>query len=120
MRHASGTVQTLNDLQEIKMETINYLEIKELFEAQFQDELQFEVLEHHYAPYSFGSGMTAYRIKGRIFKIIFDVKDNLLEFMVSASHEKYSSSNWITIFAGKPTDFLNNGITLLNESLESK
>jgi len=95
------------------METINYLELKYRFEAQIKDDFQFELLELHYTPYSFGSGMTAYRIAGRVFKIIFDGKDNLVEFMVSASHDKYIRANWTTIFTGSPMDFIDKGTTEL-------
>ena len=95
------------------METINYLELKDSFEEQLKADFQFELLELHYAPYSFGSGMTAYRIKGRIFKIIFDGKDNLVEFMVSASHDKYTNAKWTTIFTGSPMDFIDKGTTQL-------
>lgn len=98
------------------METIDYLELKDRFEKQLKDDFQFELLELHYAPYSFGSGMTAYRIKGRIFKIIFDGKDNLVEFMVSASHDKYTNANWTTIFTGSPMDFIDKGTTELKST----
>ncbi len=95
------------------MITINYLELKDRFETELQHDLQFELLELHYAPYSFGSGMTAYRIKGRVFKIIFDGRDNLVEFMISAPHEKYNTANWTIIFTGTPNDFMDKGIPAL-------
>ncbi len=95
----------------------NYLELKGKFEAQLSADLKFELLELHYAPYSFGSGMTAYRIKGRVVKIIFDGKDNIIELLISAKHLKYPSSGWTTIFSGTPTDFLDNGLTELKTSL---
>ena len=95
----------------------DYLELKGQFEAQLSADLKFELLELHYAPYSFGSGMTAYRIKGRVVKIIFDGKDNIIELLISAKHLKYPSSVWTTIFSGPPTDFLDKGLTELKTSL---
>jgi hypothetical protein len=96
---------------------IYYLELKGQFEAQLSADLKFELLELHYAPYSFGSGMTAYRIKGRVVKIIFDGKDNIIELMISVKHLKYPQSDFTTIFSGNITDFLNNGLTELKTSL---
>lgn len=95
----------------------DYLELKRQFEAQLSADLKFELLEIHYAPYSFGSGMTAYRIKGRSVKIIFDGKDNLIELLISAKHLKYPSLDWTTIFTGTPTDFISNGVTQLKITL---
>jgi hypothetical protein len=95
----------------------DYLELKGQFEAQLSTDLKFELLELHFAPYSFGSGMTAYRIKGRVVKIVFDGKDNIIELLISEKHIKYPSSGWTTIFSGTPTDFLGNGLTELKTSL---
>ena len=95
----------------------DFLELKGQFEAQLSADLKFELLELHYAPFSFGSGMAAYRIKGRMVKIIFDGKDNKIKLLISAKHLKYPSSTWATIFSGTPTDFLDNGLTELNTFL---
>ena len=95
----------------------DYLELKGQFEAQLSADLKFELLELHYAPFSFGSGMTAYRINGRAVKIIFDGKDNIIELLISAKHLKYPSSGWTAIFSGTPTDFLGKGLTELKTSL---
>ena len=95
----------------------DYLELKGQFEAQLSSDLKFELLELYYAPYSFGSGMTAYRIKGRVVKIIFDGKDNIFELLISAEHLQYPSSGWTTIFSGTQADFLDNGLTELKKSL---
>ncbi len=95
----------------------DYIEFKGQFEAQLSDDLKFELLELHYAPYSFGSGMTAYKIKGRVVKLIFDGKDNMIELWISAKHLKYPSSGLSRIFSGTPNDFLDNGLTELKTSL---
>lgn len=95
----------------------DFLELKRQFEVGLSADLKFELLELHYAPYSFGSGMTAYRIKGQLVQIIFDGKDNVIELLISAKHLKYPSSTWTTIFSGTPTDFLDNGLTKLKKSL---
>lgn len=95
----------------------NYLELKGQFESQLSADLKFDLLELHYTPYSYGSGMTAYRIKGRVVKIIFDGKDNIIKLMISAKHLKYPSSSWTTIFIGTPTEFIDKGLTELKPSL---
>lgn len=90
---------------------MDFLELKEQFETKLTED--FELLESHYVPYSFGSGFTAYRIRGRIVKIIYDGRDNQVELLVSANHDKYPQTTWTTIFTGHPTDFIDNGISKL-------
>jgi hypothetical protein len=96
----------------------DYLEIKEQFEAQLSSDLKFELLELHYAPYSFGSGILACRINGRAVKIVFDGKDSLIELLISA--QKYPSSSWTTIFTGTPIDFISHGVAQLNVTFADK
>jgi hypothetical protein len=93
---------------------MNFLELKEKFESNLIDNFNFELLELHYAPYAFGSGMTAYRIKGRIFRINYDGKDNLVQFLTSLPHEKYPNASWSTIFSGLPKEFIDIAIAKLN------
>lgn len=50
---------------------------------------EFELQEYHYEPHSFGSGLLAYRIKGRNYKFVFDGRDNILTWFVSEPHQKY-------------------------------
>jgi hypothetical protein len=91
---------------------MDFLEIKEQFENKLKSD--FELLELHFAPYSFGSGMTAYRIKGQIIKVIYDGKDNQVELLLSAKHDKYSNASWTTIYTGVPIDFIENGLQKLS------
>ncbi len=91
---------------------MNILELKEQFENKLT--VDFELLELHYTPYSFGSGMTAYKIKGQIIKIIYDGKDDQVELLVSEKHAKYSDASLMTIYTGLPTDFIANGLIKLN------
>ena len=88
------------------------LEFKDQLENKISND--FELLELHHAPYSFGSGMMAYRIKGQIVKVVYDGKDDQVELMVSEKHARYPDASWTTIFAGLPTDFIANGLTVLN------
>ena len=90
---------------------MTFLELKEQFENKIKDNYKFELLELHFAPYSFGSGMTAYMIKGRIAKIIYDGRDNEVQLLVSPLHDKYPNSSMTTIFTGLPTDFIKSGVT---------
>ncbi len=95
---------------------MTFLELKEQFENKLTSQYKLELLELHFAPYSFGSGMAAYRIKGRIAKIIYDGRDNEVQLFISSLHDKYPNSSWTTIFTGIPTYFIENGVTTL-ESL---
>ncbi len=90
---------------------MNFLELKEQFENKLTND--FELLELHYAPYAFGSGMTAYRIKGRIVKLIYDGRDNDIQLLASSNHDKYPNASWTTVFTGHPIDFIENGIIKL-------
>jgi hypothetical protein len=91
---------------------MDFLELKEQFEGKLKND--FELLELHYTPYAFGSGITAYRIKGQIIKVIYDGKDDQVQLLVSARHDKYSNATWTTIYTGLPTDFIENGPLKLN------
>ncbi len=91
---------------------MNFLELKEQFENKLKNSI--ELLELHYTPYSFGSGMTAYRIKGQIIKLIFDGKDDQVQLLISAKHDKYSNATWTTIYIGLPTDLIEKGLIILN------
>ena len=102
------------------METIDFLEIKDQLESQLKNDFKFELLELQYAPYAFGNGMIAYRIKGRIVKIIYDGRDNQIELMVSTNHVKYDRAEWTTIFSGIPTDIISIGIKELKNILTNK
>ena len=91
---------------------MDFLELKKQFENKLKSD--FELLELHFTPYSFGSGMTAYRIKGQIIKVIYDGKDNQVELLISAKHDKYSNASLTTIYTGVPTDFIENGLLKLS------
>lgn len=97
---------------------MNFLELKEQFEYKLKDNFKFELLEFHYAPYAFGSGLTAYRITGRNVKVIYDGKENQIQFLVSSNHDKYANASWTTIFTGTPIDFIENGLDELRNEIE--
>ena len=54
---------------------------------------EFELQEFHFEPYSFGNGVLAYRIKGRIHKFVFDGRENELTWLISDYHQKYFGAN---------------------------
>lgn len=91
---------------------MNFLEIKEQFEMKQTN--KFDLLELHYTPYSFGSGLIAYNIKGRIVKIIHEGREGQIELLVSEKHAKYPEAKLTTIFTGVPVEFFASGMTKLN------
>ena len=92
---------------------MNFFELKEQFENKLKSDFKFELLDLHYSPYTFGSGMTVYRINGRIIKVIYDGRDNEIELVSSKPHDKYPNTSWSTIFTGPPSDFIENGVAKL-------
>lgn len=94
---------------------MNFLELKEQFENKLTGDFKFELLDLHYSPYAFGSGMMAYRIKGKIIKVIFDGRGNEVQLVTSLPHDKYPNGSWTTIFTGVPTDFIENGVAKIND-----
>ena len=61
-----------------KVDTGRFLELVSEFEVRIKEELQFELLQVYYAPYTFGSGHVAYKIKGRNVQITYDGRDNAI------------------------------------------
>src|SRR6476659_5933428 len=94
---------------------MDFLELRTQFESKLNNTFKFERLELHYMPYSFGTGIIAYRIKGRLIRIIYNGRDNEIEVYSSKPHEKYPNASWAIIFTGHPSELLDKGITRLNE-----
>ncbi len=76
---------------------MKYLELINSWEQKIKIDFQIELLEVLYQPYSFGCGMSAYRIKGKNIKLFFDGRDKLIEIKISKSHEKYPNCSWNNI-----------------------
>ncbi|MGZ3951503.1 MAG: hypothetical protein ACXVBZ_08905 [Flavisolibacter sp.] len=90
---------------------MNFLELKEQVEKKLIN--PFELLELHYTPYSFGSGLATYRIKGQIVKLVYDGKDDQVGLMVSERHAHYSGASFATIYLGRQDDFIAKGLEKL-------
>ena len=73
---------------------MNFEDFKIDIESKLNSLADFELLEFRYEPYSFGSGILAYRIKGINHKFIFDGRENQLTWLISRPHEKYFSANF--------------------------
>lgn len=97
---------------------MNFIELISEFERMISESLKYELLEQHYMNYSFGSGFSAYRIKGRNVKVVYDGKDFLTSIYISAPHEKYPSVKWDRLFFGKEHDLFNLGIIELIKILK--
>ena len=89
-----------------------FQEFKNSLEKKLNTKTKFELLEFHYQPYHFGSGVLAYKINGINYRFSFNGKDNLLSIEQSKSHEKYSDSNWTIVFEQRGLD-VNNFIDVL-------
>ena len=88
------------------MEILDFKNVVSNFESQLKTEFEFEVQEKNYSAYSFGSGLAAYKIKGKMFRLIFDGKDNIVALEKSDSHQSYPNCTWESLFYAKPKEFL--------------
>jgi hypothetical protein len=82
---------------------MDLLELKERLETELNKSVKFQLLELHYLPYLFGSGVLAYMILSRNVKITYDGKDNQIQCHVSLKQDKYTNAVWTLIFTGTPT-----------------
>ena len=90
---------------------MNFEDFRKSIELKLDSIVEFELLEFHFKPYSFGNGILAYRIKGRNHKLIFDGRENELIWLIGKSHQKY--------FEGKLTEFKRvDGLEINKEELE--
>ena len=58
------------------------------------NQTKFELVEFHYLPYSFGSGLLAYRIAGKFHKFVFDGRDGELSCYRTNKNDKYETENF--------------------------
>ena len=75
------------------------------FESLIYDHMQVELLENHYMPYMFGSGIAAYRIKGKNVKLVFDRRDSSVDILISLKHIKYPDGEMTSIYYGTVENF---------------
>ena len=72
---------------------MNFENFRADIESKFNSAVEFELIEFNFQQYCFGSGMVAYRIKGRIHKFIYDSRDNILTWLISKEHQKYPGAD---------------------------
>ena len=72
---------------------MNFEDFRKDIENKLNQIAEFELQEFHFEPHSFGSGVLAYRIKGRIHKFIFDGRESELTWLISKSHQKLFRTN---------------------------
>ena len=73
---------------------MDFEEFRKDIESRLISKIEFELQEFQYFPYSFGSGILAYRINGQNHKLIFDGKENELTWLKSKPHQKYFGSDF--------------------------
>ena len=59
--------------------------------------VEFELQEFCFQPYSFGNGLLAYRINGKIHMFTFDGRENELTWSISKTHQKYLDAEFIEL-----------------------
>jgi len=91
---------------------MNFEDFRRDIENKLDSISEFELLEFHFEPYSFGNGILAYRIKGLNHKFVYDGRENELTWLLSKSHQKYFGAN-LTEFKRQ------NGLEISVEELES-
>lgn len=99
------------------METLSFLDFVSQFESQIKAIFQIELLDLHYTPYSFGSGLVVYKIKGKTIRIVYDGRDNHIEAKFSKQHQKYPTCVWFNLFSGNPSEFMKNGVKFLIDEI---
>lgn len=99
------------------MEVLDFNTLISMFELQIKTNYEFELQEKSYLPYSFGSGFAAYRIKGNIYRVSYDGRDNIVELEKSEKHQKYPSCNWKSLLFSKPIEFLEKADASIKDSL---
>ena len=99
---------------------MDFLQITFGFENGLTDDFDCELLESHYLPYSFGSGIAVYGVKGFNVKLAFEGKDGLVEVSVSAKHAKYPTDKWSVIFEGSASEFFSGGIEAVKKKVSPK
>lgn len=84
---------------------MNFQTFKDTLEENLKDKISFELLEFQYMPYSFGSGLLAYRINGYNYRLLYDGKENELTCEQSKAHDKYFGNlNWTKILTQQNLD----------------
>lgn len=113
------------EIGKAKFDSGKFLELVSEFEIKIREELQFELLQVFYAPYAFGSGHVAYRIKGRNIQIGFDGRDNAMgtrpiEVRYSKPHAKFPSDGWIETKTYNVEEFWDEGVKDILEKSNSR
>jgi hypothetical protein len=73
---------------------MNFEDFRKDIESRLISKIEFELQEFNFLPYSFGSGLLAYRINGQNHKFIFDGRENELIWLKSKTHQKYTESDF--------------------------
>ncbi|WP_417364485.1 hypothetical protein [Galbibacter sp.] len=73
---------------------MNFEGFRKDIESKLNHIAEFELQEFHFEPHSFGNGILAYRIKGRIHKFVFDGRENELTWFSSKPHQKYFGADF--------------------------
>jgi hypothetical protein len=91
---------------------MNFEEFRNDIEKKLNSIVRFELLEFHYEPCRFESGLLAYRILGRNHRLVYDGRENELTWERSEAHEKYFGAKFSML---KKFD----GLNLTEEEIKS-
>lgn len=70
---------------------MNFEDFRKDIESRLISKIEFELQEFNFLPYSFGSGLLAYRINGQNHKFIFDGRENELTWLKSKTQKYFGS-----------------------------
>lgn len=70
---------------------MNFEDFRKDIESRLISKIEFELQEFNFLPYSFGSGLLAYRINGQNHKFIFDGRENELTWLKCKTQKYFGS-----------------------------
>lgn len=73
---------------------MNFEDFRQGLEMLIEQIDSFDLQEYSYQPYSFGSGMIAFRFRGTNYKLEHDGREKDVLISESCPHEKYFGANF--------------------------
>lgn len=97
---------------------MNFQDFKIEIENNLRNKIEFELIEFHYLGYAFGNGHLVYSIKGRVYAVIYDGKENNLIIERGKPHDKYPGGQREIILSQQGLD-IHKTLTILTSSVDT-